>query len=51
MVKKYDFSGLSGIMGASITSRDGKTRSYNEVIINNDSISIYQKEIAKTRCF
>ena len=50
-LKKYDFSGLSGIMGASITSRDGKTRSYNEVIINSDSISIYQKEIAKQGVF
>ncbi|MBF7091923.1 PQQ-binding-like beta-propeller repeat protein [Flavobacterium sp. ALJ2] len=50
-LKKYNFSGLSGIMGASITSRDGKTRSYNEVIISSDSISIYQKEIAKQGVF
>lgn len=50
-LKKYDFSGLSGIMGASITSRDGKTKSYNEVIISNDSISIYQKELAKAGVF
>lgn len=46
-LKKYDFSGLSGVMGASITSRDGKTKSYNEVIVSKDSISIYQKEIDK----
>jgi len=50
-LKKYDFSGLSGIMGISITSRDGKTKSYNEVIISNDSISIYQKEIEKPSVF
>ncbi len=50
-LKKYDFSGLGGIMGASITSRDGKTRSYNEIIIANDSISVYQKEIAKQGVF
>lgn len=50
-LKKHDFSGLSGIMGASITSRDGKTKSYNEVIISNDSISIYQKEIEKPSVF
>lgn len=50
-LKKYDFSGLSGIMGASITSRDGKTKSYNEVIISSDSISIYQKELAKAGVF
>lgn len=50
-LKKYDFSGLSGIMGASITSRDGNTKSYNEVIISNDSISIYQKEIEKPSVF
>ncbi|WP_409417362.1 PQQ-binding-like beta-propeller repeat protein [Flavobacterium sp. PS2] len=50
-LKKYDFSGLSGIMGASITSRDGKTRSYNEVVINNDSISVYQKMIDKPGVF
>ena len=50
-LKKYDFSGLSGVMGASITSRDGKTKSYNEVSISNDSISIYQKEIGKTGVF
>lgn len=46
-LKKYDFSGLSGVMGASITSRGGKTKSYNEVIVSKDSISIYQKEIDK----
>ncbi|UTN03997.1 PQQ-binding-like beta-propeller repeat protein [Flavobacterium bizetiae] len=50
-LKKYDFSGLSGVMGASITSRDGKTKSYNQVIINKDSISIYQKEIDKAGVF
>lgn len=50
-LKKCDFSGLSGVMGASITSRDGKTKSYNEVRISNDSISIYQKEIGKTGVF
>lgn len=50
-LKKYDFSGLSGIMGASITSRDGKTKSYNQVIISKDSISIYQKEIDKAGVF
>lgn len=50
-LKKYDFSGLIGVMGASITSRDGKTKSYNEVSISNDSISIYQKEIGKTGVF
>lgn len=50
-LKKYDFSGLSGVMGASITSRDGKTKSYNEVIISNDSIRIYQKEIDKASVF
>jgi outer membrane protein assembly factor BamB/predicted phosphohydrolase len=50
-LKKYDFSGLSGLMGASITSRDGKTKSYNEVIISNDSIRIYQKEIDKPGVF
>ncbi|MDN3674664.1 PQQ-binding-like beta-propeller repeat protein [Flavobacterium branchiarum] len=50
-LKKYNFSGLSGIMGASITSRDGKTKSYNEVIIGKDSISIYQKEIGKLGVF
>jgi len=50
-LKKYDFSGLSGIMGASITSRDGKTKSYNEVIISKDSIRIYQKEIDKAGVF
>ncbi|TDE47964.1 PQQ-binding-like beta-propeller repeat protein [Flavobacterium sp. GT3P67] len=48
---KYDFSGLSGVMGASITSRDGKTKSYNEVIISKDSISIYQKELEKPGVF
>lgn len=50
-LKKYNFSGLSGVMGASITSRDGKTKSYNEVSISNDSISIYQKEVGKTGVF
>jgi outer membrane protein assembly factor BamB/predicted MPP superfamily phosphohydrolase len=50
-LKKYDFSGLSGIMGASITSRDGKTKSYNEVIVSNDSIRIYQKELDKPSVF
>lgn len=50
-LKKYDFSGLSGIMGTSITSLDGKTQSYNQVIINNDSISIYQKELNKPGVF
>ncbi|QGK72772.1 PQQ-binding-like beta-propeller repeat protein [Flavobacterium sp. SLB02] len=50
-LKKYDFSGLSGIMGASITSRDGKTKSYNEVIISKDSISMYQKELEKPGIF
>ena len=46
-LRKYDFSGLSGLMGTSITSLDGKTQSYNELIISNDSISIYQKELDK----
>jgi outer membrane protein assembly factor BamB/predicted phosphohydrolase len=50
-LKKYDFSGLSGIMGTSITSLDGKTQSYNEVIISKDSISIYQKELDKPGVF
>ncbi|WP_413997953.1 PQQ-binding-like beta-propeller repeat protein [Flavobacterium sp. W1B] len=50
-LKKYNFSGLSGIMGASITSRDGKTKSYNEVIISKDSISVYQKELDKSGVF
>ena len=50
-LKKYDFSGLSGIMGASITSRDGKTKSYNEVIVSSDSIRIYQKELDKPGVF
>ncbi|MBZ4033393.1 PQQ-binding-like beta-propeller repeat protein [Flavobacterium sp. 17A] len=50
-LRKYDFSGLSGLMGTSITSLDGKTQSYNELIISNDSISIYQKEIAKPGVF
>jgi outer membrane protein assembly factor BamB/predicted MPP superfamily phosphohydrolase len=50
-LKKYDFSGLSGIMGASITSRDGKIKSYNEVIISKDSISMYQKELEKPGVF
>lgn len=50
-LRKYDFSGLSGVMGTSITSLDGKTKSYNEIIINKDSISIYQKEIDKPGVF
>jgi outer membrane protein assembly factor BamB/predicted MPP superfamily phosphohydrolase len=50
-LRKYDFSGLSGIMGTSITSLDGKTKSYNQVIIRKDSISIYQKEIDKPGVF
>ncbi|MEO8773230.1 MAG: PQQ-binding-like beta-propeller repeat protein, partial [Gelidibacter sp.] len=50
-LKKYDFSGLSGVMGVSITTRDGKTQSYNEAVISNDSIRIYQKEIAKDGVF
>ncbi|RYJ40866.1 WD40-like repeat protein [Flavobacterium anhuiense] len=50
-LRKYDFSGLSGIMGTSITSLDGKTKSYNQVIISRDSISIYQKEIDKPGVF
>ncbi len=50
-LKKYDFSGLSGVMGASVTSRDGKTKSYNEVIISQDSIRIYQKEISKASAY
>jgi len=50
-LKKYDFSGLGGIMGVAITTRDGKTKSYNEVVINNDSIRIYQKEIEKPGVF
>ena len=50
-LKKYDFSGLSGIMGVAISTRDGKTQSYNEVVISNDSIRIYQKEIEKAGVF
>jgi len=50
-LKKYNFSGLSGIMGTSITSLDGKIKSYNQVIISKDSISIYQKEIDKPGVF
>lgn len=50
-LRKYDFSGLSGIMGTSITSLDGKTKSYNQVIVRKDSISIYQKEIDKPGVF
>ena len=50
-LRKYNFSGLSGLMGTSITSLDGKTKSYNEVIISRDSISIYQKEIDKPGVF
>ncbi|KAF2331993.1 outer membrane protein assembly factor BamB family protein [Flavobacterium daemonense] len=50
-LRKYDFSGLSGPMGTSITSLDGKKKSYNELIISKDSISIYQKEIDKPGVF
>jgi outer membrane protein assembly factor BamB len=50
-LKQYDFSGLSGVMGASITSRDGKTKSYNEIIISKDSISIHQKQLDKPGVF
>lgn len=50
-LRKYNFSGLSGIMGISITSLDGKTKSYNEVDISKDSISIYQKELEKPSVF
>lgn len=50
-LRKYDFSGLSGLMGTSIISLDGKTKSYNELIISKDSISIYQKEIDKPGVF
>lgn len=50
-LRKYNFSGLSGIMGTSITSLDGKTKSYNQVIISKYSISIYQKEIDKPGVF
>ncbi|MTH16381.1 PQQ-binding-like beta-propeller repeat protein [Flavobacterium sp. LC2016-01] len=50
-LRKYDFSGLSGLMGTSIISLDGKTKSYNQVIIGKDSISIYQKEIDKPGVF
>ena len=50
-LKKYDFSGLSGVMGVAIVTRDGKTKSYNEVEISNDSIRIYQKEIDKQKAF
>lgn len=50
-LKKYDFSGLSGIMGISITSLDRKTKSYNEVVVSADSIRIYQKEIEKPSVF
>ncbi|MDQ6530044.1 PQQ-binding-like beta-propeller repeat protein [Flavobacterium sp. LHD-85] len=50
-LRKYNFSGLSGIMGTSITSLDGKIKSYNQVIISKDSISIYQKEIDKPGVF
>jgi outer membrane protein assembly factor BamB/predicted phosphohydrolase len=50
-LKKYNFSGLSGLMGISIISRDGKTRSYNEVVINNDSISVYHKKIDEKAVF
>ena len=50
-LKEYNFSGLSGVMGASITSRDGKTQSYNEVIVSNDSIRIFKKELEKTATF
>ncbi len=50
-LRKYNFSGLNGVMGTSITSLDGKTKSYNEVVISNDSIRIYQKEIDKAGVF
>jgi outer membrane protein assembly factor BamB len=50
-LKKYDFSGLSGLMGISIISRDGKSKSYNEVVISDDSISVYHKEIDKKAVF
>lgn len=50
-LRKYDFSGLNGVMGTSITSLDGKTKSYNEVVVRNDSIRIYQKEIDKKNVF
>ncbi|MHC0447575.1 outer membrane protein assembly factor BamB family protein [Flavobacterium sp. 3-218] len=50
-LRKYDFSGLSGLMGTSITSLDGKTKSYNEVIVSKDSIRIYQKELDKPGVF
>ncbi|WP_188050733.1 PQQ-binding-like beta-propeller repeat protein [Flavobacterium sp. GP15] len=50
-LKEYNFSGLSGVMGASITSRDGKTQSYNEVIVSNDSIRIFKKELEKPATF
>lgn len=50
-LRKYDFSGLSGLMGTSITSLDGKTKSYNQVIVSNDSIRIYQKELDKPGVF
>ena len=50
-LKKYDFSGLSGLMGRSIISKDGKTKGYNEVLINSDSISVYLKEMDKEAVF
>lgn len=46
-LKQFDFSGLKGIMGVSIISRDGKSKSYNEVVINKDNINIYNKEIGQ----
>jgi outer membrane protein assembly factor BamB/predicted phosphohydrolase len=50
-LKKYDFSGLSGLMGISIMARDAKTRSYNEVTISSDSIRVYHKELEKKAIF
>lgn len=50
-LKNYDFSGLSGIMGTSIITRDGKTQSYNEVVIGNDSIRVYRKKVKESRDF
>lgn len=50
-LRKYDFSGLNGIMGTSITSLDGKVQSYNEIVVSQDSISIYQKELQKAVFF
>lgn len=44
-LKKYNFSGLSGVMGTALTTRDGKTQSYNTVTVESDSIRIYRKQI------